>query len=199
MIHADDDEARTVITDWLIDSGCSAPMTPHREDFVDHLMDFSCAVEVATGTLVPCYFQGTVSIKITNVNTFDEYIVHLDNVLYVPDLSKRLLSVRHWNSTGDDIVFKMNHCVLTVCDYENNDSYDFTVRSPYDEIKEEFYTPDAGNVTACPSNTKGVRYVDTKLLHARLGHRSIPALIHASEHKMWEDTRISFGSSEFCN
>ena len=56
VTHADDDEARTVLTDWLIDSGCSAPMTPHRENFDDHLMDFSCAVEVATGTLVPCYF-----------------------------------------------------------------------------------------------------------------------------------------------
>ena len=93
-------------------------MTPHREDFVGHLLNFSCSVEVATGTLVSCYFQGTVSIKITDVNTFDECIVHLYNVLYVPDLGKRLLSVRHWNSTGGDIVFKMDHCVLIVCDYE---------------------------------------------------------------------------------
>ena len=53
VTHADDDESRTFITDWLIDSGCSVPMTPHREDFVGHLMDFSCSVEVSTGNLVP--------------------------------------------------------------------------------------------------------------------------------------------------
>ena len=167
-------------------------MTPHREDFVGRLMNFSCAVEVATGTIVSSYFQGTVSIKITDVNTVDECVVHLDNVLYVPDLIKRLLSVRHWNSTGGDIVFKIDHFVLTVCDYKSNDSYDFTVRAPYAAIKEEFYTPDAGNFTACPSNTKGVRYVDANPMHARLGHRSIPALINASEknvgrhpHQFW--------------
>ena len=116
VTHADDDEAHTVITDWLIDSGCSAPMTPHREDFVGHLMEFISAVEVAINTLISCYFQVTVSIKITDVNTFDEYIVNLDNVLYVPDLSKILLSVRHWNSTGGYIMLKMYHFILTVCD-----------------------------------------------------------------------------------
>ena len=42
------------------------------------------------------------------------------------------------------------------------------------------------------------KYVESSLLHRRMGHRSIPTLLLASENKLWIDTRISFGSDRMC-
>ena len=91
--HGNKDMMKDVVM-WLIDSGCSNHMTSYLEDLIADHEEVDCVVEVATGVLVPATTQGTAKIKITDVVTGDKCIVMLHNVLYVPGLTKRLLSVR---------------------------------------------------------------------------------------------------------
>ena len=93
--------------------------------------------------IVPANTQGTAKIKIADVVTGDECIVMLHNVLYVPGLTKRLLSVRQWNMTGGDINFGFEHCHLTVCDTENDKCMRFAVNPPYADTDDELHTPQA--------------------------------------------------------
>ena len=88
------DEKVTSVTLWLVDSGCSNHMTPFLHDIIGNHENVECVVEVATGVLVPAPLQGTVKIKLEDIYTSDSCIVLLHNVLYVPGLSKRLLSVK---------------------------------------------------------------------------------------------------------
>ena len=106
----------TVLPAWLIDSGCSAHMTPNLEDLIQDREKTKTVVEVATGVFVKASVQGTVKILITDIYSGKECFVYLNNVLHVPGLTKRLLSVRQWNVSGGDIFFKTDHYVFTVYD-----------------------------------------------------------------------------------
>ena len=93
--------------------------------------------------LTPAPLQGTVKIHIQDIYTYEECFVFLHDVLYVPGLSRRLLSVRQWNTTGGDVLFEMDHCVLSVLDADSHLSFDMHVRPPYATDQEELHGPDA--------------------------------------------------------
>ena len=48
-----------------------------------------------------------------------------------------------------------------------------------------------------PKKDKRTKVAST-LLHHRMGHRSIPVLLNASKHEVWQDTRIGFEHDSFC-
>ena len=79
-------------------------MTPFFEDLIGNVTDTEAIVEVANGILTEAPKQGTVKIKIEDINDGRTCDVLLHNVLYVPGLSRRLLSVRQWNVTGGNIL-----------------------------------------------------------------------------------------------
>jgi hypothetical protein len=82
-------EPHTLISDWLIDSGCTAHMTPHRNDFIGRLEEYSTLVETANGGLVEVTHRGKVKIQIHDAFRSNHSItVYLNNTLYVPNLSR---------------------------------------------------------------------------------------------------------------
>ena len=95
-------------------------MTPHKEDLICDLTDSTCVVEVATGVLTRAPKIGTAKIRIDDISTGDCCYVLVHNVLYVPGLNKRLLSVRQWNLNGGNILFELEHCLISFYDPSNN-------------------------------------------------------------------------------
>ena len=139
--------AYSEITDWLVDSGCSISMTPFLEDLVSDVTKAAAVVEVATGVLTQAPLQGTVKIHIQDIYTHDECYVLLEDVLYVPGLSKRLLSVRQWNTTGGDVLFDIDHCILSIMDSATNEKFDMAVKPPYADSDEELHSPNANSAS----------------------------------------------------
>ena len=147
MVQESDPSVYSEMTDWLIDSGCSISMTPFIEDIVADKSKSDAVVEVATGVLTPAPLQGTVKIHIQDIYTYEECFVFLHDVLYVPGISRRLISVRQWNTTGGDVLFEMDHCVLSVLDADSHLSFDMHVRPPYATEQNELHSPDANATT----------------------------------------------------
>ena len=168
-------------------------------------------------------------------------------MLYVPGLSKRLLSVRQWNTTGGDVLFDIDHCILSIMDSATNERFNMAVKPPYADSDEELHSPNANSASdavlptddvfktrdigdayfqvplesfaGCPAFVDAMEQMQTKerpkpkeespkkdkrtkvastLLHHRMGHRSIPVLLNASKHEVWQDTRIGFEHDSFC-
>ena len=143
VVQEPDPSVYSEVTDWLIDSGCSISMTPFIENIVADKSKSDAVVGVATGVLTPAPLQGTVKIHIQDIYIYDGCFVFLHDVLYVPGLSRRLLSVRQWNTTGGDVVFELNHCVLSILDSESDLHFDMHVRPHYATEHEELHSPDA--------------------------------------------------------
>ena len=59
----------TYITQWLIDSGCSAHMTPHLSDLSKDILPSEAMVQVANGNIVRANKQGTALITLTDIHT----------------------------------------------------------------------------------------------------------------------------------
>lgn len=71
---------------WVIDSGATTSMTPHRHYFVEYRPK-KIPVRVAEGTVVYSAGVGSVIFTPTNGSPF-----HLHNVLHVPDIERNLFS-----------------------------------------------------------------------------------------------------------
>ena len=93
-------------TDWLIDSGCTTHMTPEGSDFVGPLEEYHTLVEIANGAMVEVSKRGTVKLRINDFFRRYHYVqVYLNNVLWVPNLNRRLMSVAEWNQCGGQALF----------------------------------------------------------------------------------------------
>ena len=189
------EHSSTPIVQWLIDSGCSNHMTPYAEDFIGDMQPSACTVEVATGVIVGAPFEGTVKVELNDIYNQDHTcFVLMHNVLYVPGLNQRLISVRQWNATGGNVHFEMEHCILTVCDAITGECMDYAVKPPY--FAEDLHTPEAHQSGQAALVLQGV---ELSLLHRRLGHRSLPALVNASDHELWNDAKVTFGNDRTCD
>jgi hypothetical protein len=74
-------------------------------------------VETANGGLTK---KGTVKIKIVDMfQPSKSRTVYLNDVLYVPDLNRRLLSVSEWNQCGGEISFLHDRCRLRLLNEDN--------------------------------------------------------------------------------
>ena len=84
---------------WLVNSGASCHMTPHKSDFTS-LKTFKTKVKVANGSLVPATHIGSVELTIVDRITSDSLTVTLQNVLLVPNIDRRLISTDALNEQG---------------------------------------------------------------------------------------------------
>jgi hypothetical protein len=101
----------TEISDWQIDSRCTDHMTPHYEDFVEGVNTCETTVEFANGAKVPVERRGTVKVVVQDIFDANHRVVLLlENVLHVPGLNRRFLSVRGWNSAGGSLHFLPDRC-----------------------------------------------------------------------------------------
>ena len=96
---------------WLLDSGCSRHMTPTKTDFKRYL-EFRVPIDVklADKTTIPGYGIGDVMIKLFDGNEFVP--VTIKNVLFVPQLQERLLSITDMTERGCSVTFEGKVCTL---------------------------------------------------------------------------------------
>ncbi|KAG7362456.1 integrase core domain containing protein [Nitzschia inconspicua] len=189
-------EMFTLIRDWLIDSGCTAHMSPVREDFIGDLEPHQTMVEVANGSLVEVQWRGTV--KLLLIDKFDrsnQAMVYLRNVLYVPMLSRRLLSVAEWNQCGGQINFLTDKCRVQILDSNDFPIHTIDIDPIYaaDEINNDRVL----TVSAPKATPKKIR-IEQELLHQRLGHRAISTLLLADEDDVWADVKLIADDEKFC-
>jgi hypothetical protein len=192
-------ELVTSVTDWLIDSGATAHMTPSKEDFNGTLTPFDSIVETANGGIIRVTHRGTVRILMCDIFRPDNTIVvKLHNVLFVPGLTKRLLSVPEWNSYNGQIYHMIDRQRVEIFD-DNREICAFIDLPP------------------CPGATEGVELIHAvsqrqemragsgtptkipqSLMHRRLGHRSIASLMMADQDILWADVTMIPDKDEFC-
>lgn len=95
---------------WVLDSEASSHMSNKREDFVNlRPLAFPAAICVADGTEVQATDIGSVSFAVPGGST-----VTLTEVLFVPDLDRRLLSVAALTLKQVDVHFGNGMCSLAV-------------------------------------------------------------------------------------
>uniref|UniRef100_A0A5B7BZJ7 Putative copia LTR rider n=1 Tax=Davidia involucrata TaxID=16924 RepID=A0A5B7BZJ7_DAVIN len=172
IVHSDEEEesAFTVTSsgsysdEWILDSGCSYHMCPHRDWFAT-LQEFDGGV-VLIGNNNPCGTKGVGKIRLKMHNGS---IKVLEEVRYVPDLKKNLISLGVLDSKGYRII--MEGGVLKV------------VRGAFVAMKGtrkgNLYALDGCTVTgrAVVSHSPDNEETDTsKLWHMRLGHAGEKAL-----------------------
>jgi hypothetical protein len=95
----DDQPYFSLLQDWLIHSGASSHMTNNLTDLVLNIEESAAVVQVANRVLIPAQQRGTVQIRIQDLH--DPHItcdILVHDVLYIPGLSRRLLSVDQWNA-----------------------------------------------------------------------------------------------------
>ena len=109
-------------------------MKPYLHDIIGDSQRSECTVKVATGVLVQAPLQGTVKVFIQDIyNPKKRTFVLMHNVLYVPELNKRLISVRQWKMTGGDVSFELDHCVMSVHDPLTDKTTKYNVTPTYRE------------------------------------------------------------------
>ena len=86
---------------WLIDSGATLHMTPHRSDLFDYdTLSAGVVATIADGKKLRVHGRGTV-----NLTGLDDRRVKMMNVLYIPGLKRRLLSVGRLAERGLSVEF----------------------------------------------------------------------------------------------
>jgi hypothetical protein len=123
-------------------------------------------------------------------------------VLWVPTLSRRLLSVDQWMAAGGDTHFNVDYTTIRIVDSGTEERHSFNVPKPFASLPSN-----APVETANPANTRQVamstpppkKAVPGDLLHRRLGHRTMNGVIVGSKNEVWSDTTLRWESDNFCD
>ncbi|KAF4028972.1 putative DNA-directed DNA polymerase [Phytophthora infestans] len=100
---------RESTTSWLLDSGASAHMTHNRSDFVEFReLDGTMDIVVASGQRLRAVGVGTVRFQAAGGCT-----IKVTDVLLVPDLDRRLLSIPSLVAKGVSVGFSSDGCTIT--------------------------------------------------------------------------------------
>jgi transposase InsO family protein len=115
----------------------------------------------------------------------------VEHVLHVPGLNKRLLSVREWNHSGGSVTFLADRCRLEIIDESKDTKHTLDINLPFDggQLIDEVHHAD----------THPRAKIATTLLHQRLGHRAVSALLLADEDRIWADVDVVPDPEEFCD
>ncbi|OWZ03488.1 polyprotein [Phytophthora megakarya] len=111
--HGGEDEflfsaAETYTASWLLDSGASSHMTGDRTDFtVFEELASTLTITVANGERLPAQGKGTVKFVLEGGRT-----VCMTDVLYIPGINRKLISVSALASKGVQLSFGADVCVL---------------------------------------------------------------------------------------
>jgi len=89
---------------WIVDSGATSHMTCLKEDFVDFQETPNTSVYLGDGRCVLAEGEGTVQVQCQSVT------LTLKQVLFVPDLKKRLFSVQRGTEKGCTFIFQNERC-----------------------------------------------------------------------------------------
>jgi hypothetical protein len=212
----DDQPYFSLLRDWLIDSGASSHMTNDPTDLVLNVEESAAVVQVANGVLIRAQQRGTVRIRIQDLQ--DPHItcdILVHDVLHVPGLSRRLLSVDQWNASGGEMWFHPQHTALRAVDSDTGESHSFSVAKPFTLLRNLDGLPSASAQTEYNQNYRlqqeahasiqsasivsKKRSVSSDLLHRRLGHRTVNAIMAGSRNEVWADTTMRWEHDDFCD
>ncbi|DAZ97656.1 TPA: LOW QUALITY PROTEIN: hypothetical protein N0F65_003974, partial [Lagenidium giganteum] len=176
--HGDDDNEYVFSatsensTTWLLDSGASSHMTFEASDFVElRSLKGSLTISIANGHRLPVRGIGTVRLA-----TPRGTVVRLTDVMYVPELDRKLLSVHALTAKSVEVRFVIGN--IKKC----GKLYEWQVKVPdvktLKKNEEEWgmMTPEVAASSTCTS--------DANVWHARLGHPSaerLQAVVGAAE------------------
>jgi hypothetical protein len=175
-------------------------MTPNQQDLQYNIEPSTAIVEVANGVLIRAQQRGTVQIRLTDINDSRrtcDILVH--DVLWIPGLSRRLLSVDQWMAAGGAIHFNADYTTICVVDSDTNKTHSFDLPKPFPA---QFSSGSEGN--AYHVNTRSTqplpkRAIPSDLLHHRLGHQTISnTIIVGSRNDVWLDTTLRLESDNYC-
>ncbi len=83
-------EAKPKVTEWLVDSGCKKHLTPYKDDLAG-LKESNIECTFGNNELLKAEGTGDVTVE-GYTNKGEKVKIILNNVLYVPGLSQRMLS-----------------------------------------------------------------------------------------------------------
>jgi hypothetical protein len=145
-INENNRERTTCISDWLIDSGCTAHMSTCLEDFIEPLQPYETLVEVANGGVTHVSHQGKTKVYIRDIFRRNHSVIAiLNNALYVPGLTRRLISVVEWNFCGGHISFLQDRIRLEVFHEDGNLATSIDVAPLYGVTGQLFFIPSSIN------------------------------------------------------
>lgn len=159
---------------WYIDSGASQHMTPHLAYFID-LRSSTPAEYVCLGDDTKHHIEGQGTIRL---DLMPSQHVEIPDVLYVPGLTKNLVSVRKIDQSGCFICFGGGTCVIELGEgallatghLQSDDLYHLDLQS--------------AQAHAVQSSSSFAKPSQTYLWHLRLGHTNYRKLVHMYKHKM---------------
>ncbi|CEG41686.1 polyprotein [Plasmopara halstedii] len=93
---------------WLLDSGATSHMCPFQDEFDDiRPLDRPIVISVANGGKVLAAGIGTIRVILKNKKP-----IRIEDVLYVPDLNQRLLSIPALSEKGMHVTFGKALCKI---------------------------------------------------------------------------------------
>ena len=93
---------------WLLDSGASSHMCPFKNDFVElRSLNRAVTVSIANGETVMAAGVGTIRVVLRNKKP-----IKIEDVLYVPGLDRRLLSIPALSARGLHVTFRNRTCEI---------------------------------------------------------------------------------------
>ncbi len=93
------------IEEWVVDSGATLCMTPHKDDFKELDEKYTNKIKVANGEMIDARGIGKVELELTTT-TNKKITAQMSSVLWVPDIGKRLFSVKSCNKKGIKVRFE---------------------------------------------------------------------------------------------
>eukprot|EP00794_Sanderia_malayensis_P011662 gene11662-12866_t len=95
---------------WFIDSGATAHMT-NNKSILEHVKKYEEPKKIFLGdnTVIFALGEGTVRL---NTSDTEKFVLNLQRVLYVPKLTKNLLSVPAMASMGAEVRFDSGRCIV---------------------------------------------------------------------------------------
>ncbi len=190
------------LLNYLPDSGATQHMTPRRADLFDEVEGQNLGVEVADGHVIKCSITGKIQLNMLDDNG-NKFNAVLNDVMYVPGLSRRLFSITRFAKHGHFSTIKKNSTTLYF------GSSQIPVTLPVHDGKPLAADISITNETQMTTGSKMVpwsrnhdhsnnskRHTSLELLHKCLGHRKCRALLAASEHAVWADTIVRMGPKQ---
>ena len=165
--------------EFIGDSGASATFTNDLNDFSEYKeLDKSFEARTANkGVPLPIKERGTVFLE-HQVDVLGNVVhVRLSPVLYIPELSMRLLSLREWLQQGC-ILRGMKHKLAIM--QGSQISLSLYPRQPRSTIY--MMTAKLVHKTALLASMSSIYAVDYDLIHQRMGHPSRDVLCQATHH-----------------
>lgn len=104
---------------WVIDSGATAHMSNNRSIFPERLESTLTSIKVANGKEIKCNGIADIKMNVEMPYVNSEKIMNnikLNEVMFVPEISENLVSVRRLVEKGFEVFFKQDGCFLKTKD-----------------------------------------------------------------------------------